>query len=114
MEEEAARAAEIEHHEMRPFSGGQPQGSFMSTISSVSCTISYTKSAKLYLFVLIIITCIPLIFGFVFTILFLKQEKHNVNTNGAVVAFFTGKPYISYLINISLFMNKNSVNIRLV
>lgn len=96
--EEASQAVEIEHHEMRPFAGTEAHGSFMSTISTVSCRISYTPSAKIYLFVFIIITCIPLVIGGSFTILFFKEEEHNIH--GAVFAFFAGKPDVSYLISI--------------
>lgn len=90
VEEAASEAVEIEHHEMRPFAGTEAHGSFMSTISTVSCRISYTQSAKIYLFVFIIITCIPLVICGSFTILFFKEVEHNIH--GAVFAFFAGKP----------------------
>lgn len=82
--EEASQAIEHEHHEMRAFAGAEPQGSFMSTVSTVSCKISYSKSAKVYLYLFLIITCVPLIAGGAFTSIFIEDR----NTYAAISAFF--------------------------
>ncbi|GFT15210.1 uncharacterized protein NPIL_334991 [Nephila pilipes] len=93
MEEmEATEAVEIEHHEMTSFAGVNPrynmqqgQGSFLSNVSVTSCVISYTRFARILVYVLLIITCIPVVAGVGFTGIFIKDE----NYNGAIVSFFT-------------------------
>lgn len=89
--EEARPAEEFEHHEMQHFADPQPStsvvhGSFLSSQSVTSCTISYTPTAKLILYALIGVTCIPLTAGGAFACIFIVDK----NINGAVSAFFAG------------------------
>ncbi|GFT60446.1 HTH_Tnp_Tc3_2 domain-containing protein [Trichonephila clavipes] len=93
MEEmEATEAIEFEHHELTSFAGVEPrlnmhpsQGSFLSNFSVTSCVISYSRFARILVYVLVLITCLPLGFGVTFMGIFLIDE----NYNAAVVSFFT-------------------------
>lgn len=89
---EATEAIEIEHHEMSSFAGVEPklnmhqsQGSFLSNFSVTSCVISYSRFAKILVYVFLIITCVPMFVGIGFTGVFLNEE----NYNGATVSFLT-------------------------
>jgi len=91
MEEEATAAIEFEHHELTSFAGVEPQiniqhnhGSFLSTMSITSCVISYSRFAKKIVYILLLITCIPIITGAAFTSIFIEDG----NYNAAVVSFF--------------------------
>ncbi|XP_054707599.1 uncharacterized protein LOC129217340 [Uloborus diversus] len=89
--EAAEEAVEIEHHELQHFAGvearsTQGQGSFLSTLSVSSCVITYTRNAKTVLYILLLITCVPIIVGAAFTSIFTEDG----NYNAAVWAFFTG------------------------
>lgn len=95
MEEEATEAIEIEHHEMQSFAGVQPRltinlqhghGSFLSNISLSSNVISYTRFARTVVYILLLVTCVPIATGGGFTIVFIEDG----NYNGAVLAFFAG------------------------
>ncbi|XP_071039818.1 uncharacterized protein [Parasteatoda tepidariorum] len=91
--EEGSTSAVIEHHELEAFAGVEPKfdlhpnhnrGSFLSTISMTSCVISYSPSAKFLLYVLLLLTCIPLIVCGAFTSIFIEDG----NYSAAVVSFF--------------------------
>ncbi|GIY61144.1 uncharacterized protein CDAR_459611 [Caerostris darwini] len=96
-EQEAVEAFEIEHHEMTHFAGVEPKfdmnshnhGSFLSNFSVSSCVISQTRFARLFVYGLLVVTCLPLIAGAAFISIFIEDE----NYNACVVAFFTGKEY---------------------
>ncbi|KFM80959.1 hypothetical protein X975_09041, partial [Stegodyphus mimosarum] len=92
MEGEATEAIEIEHHELRPFAAdvcpeptqypveGHSHGSFVSSISSISCMLTYAKTARFTAYALLFITCIPFIIGAAFTSIFIEDKNYNAVT----------------------------------
>ncbi|XP_035210055.1 uncharacterized protein LOC118184405 isoform X2 [Stegodyphus dumicola] len=99
MEGEATEAIEIEHHELRPFAAdicpeptqypteGHSHGSFVSSVSSVSCMLTYAKTTKFTAYALLFITCIPFIIGAAFTSIFIEDKNYNAVTPAFLSAF---------------------------